>query len=372
MVSTERRPLVTASSAGADSLQAEQPPAPMVSAFRAMGCGMQLTLEAVDQDLGRLLLALGRETVEEIEQCLSRFRPDSELCRMNAGAGRWQSVSPTMATILLVALKAARRTDGLCTPTVLSALEAAGYDRDFARVKTNTGPRSAGAAGDLDTGDRVGQPAPNSAPGRSPRPRVVAQRRLRPSPQWRASRDWQSVRTAGFGRQVWLPAGLRLDLAGVAKGWTADRLADLLALGGPCLVDVGGDLAARGRPSGQDGWVVAVASPHDPDADLALVSLRDAGIATSGTDYRRWTHHGRSQHHLIDPRTGRPAQTDVVSVTVIAPTTTEADVEAKAALLLGVGGGLARLRAQDLAGLVVRADGAVLTTPRWSDYVIPY
>lgn len=369
MVSTERQFPAASASAGLEILAAESGPGPITSAFRAMGCQMQFTLAAADVGLAQRLLALGRETVEEIERRLSRFRPDSDLCRMNAAAGRWQAVSPTLGTVLSVALQAARRTDGLCSPAVLSALEEAGYDRDFERVRTNAGGTSVGGSEGLDPSGSAPQPE-GIGGSRSARTRLVDQRRLRQSSLRGRRPDWRSVRTAALGRRVWLPAGVRLDLAGVAKGWTADRVADLLALGGPCLVDVGGDLAARGRPSEQDGWVVAVASPHDPDADLALVSLHDAGIATSGTDYRRWTRHGRPQHHLIDPRTGRPGQTNAVSVTVIAPTTVEADVEAKTALLLGVRDGLARLRAQNLAALVVRADGAVMTTPRWSDHAI--
>jgi len=185
---------------------------------------------------------------------------------------------------------------------------------------------------------------------------------------------WRSIQlasTADRSHRVRLPHGVRLDLAGVAKGWTADRVAARMARVGPCLVDAGGDLAARGSPPGLDGWPVAVADPFRPDADLALILLRDAGIATSGIDARRWSHDGRLQHHLIDPRTGGPARTDVLTATVVARTAAEADVHAKTALLLGVRRGLRYLADRRLAGLIVRRDGRTHVTPHWSDYAIP-
>ena len=94
------------------------------------------------------------------------------------------------------------------------------------------------------------------------------------------------------------------------------------------------------------------------------------GVATSGRDYRRWTRNGTWQHHILDPRTGRPAQSDVLSATVIAPTAYEADVAAKTALILGSRDGLEWIEAHPaLAGLLVTDEGQVIRSQRLNDYL---
>ena len=129
------------------------------------------------------------------------------------------------------------------------------------------------------------------------------------------------------------------------------------------MVDAGGDSAVTGqRPSGE-GRQIGVASPLAPEADMAQLWLTEGGVATSGRDYRRWKRGGVWQHHLLDPRTGRPAQTDVLSVTVMGPSTVEAEVAAKVVLILGSEAGLAWLAAHPaLTGVLVLADGQVLNT----------
>src|SRR4029079_14533378 len=123
-----------------------------------------------------------------------------------------------------------------------------------------------------------------------------------------------------------------------------------LAPAGPCLVDAGGDIVARGRPANLDGWPVSVVEPRAPDQDLALLVLRDVALSTSGMDHRRWLFGGRLRHHLIDPRTGAPARTDVLTASVIAGSAADADVHAKVAVLLGARAGLTYLTRRHLAG----------------------
>jgi thiamine biosynthesis lipoprotein len=334
-----------------------------------MGCRMTLTVETGDAAAAEHAFDTGQEMVEEAEQCLSRFRPESELCRLNAQTGVWTAVSPLLLEVLRRALGAAEQTGGLCTPAVLDALETAGYDRDFSDLGTDLRQRDRPRVGVASR--PAGARAIDGRGGCAQRgPRAVARRHLRPiRPATAPLRAWRAVRLDLERSRARLPLGCRLDLAGVAKGWTADRVADHLATVGPCVVDAGGDIAVRGRPYGLAGWPLSVVDPRSPDDDLALVLLRDGGLATSGTDHRRWLAHGRSRHHLIDPRTARPARTDVLTASVIAPTTTDADVHAKVAILLGARGGLAYLRRQGLAGLLVRQDGHVLASPRWSAYV---
>ncbi len=122
-----------------------------------------------------------------------------------------------------------------------------------------------------------------------------------------------------------LRPGAGIDLGGIAKGWLADRLA--AELGENCLVNLGGDLFARGTGPEGEGWPVGLGR--------VTVLLRDHGAATSGTDRRAWRHGADRLHHLIDPRTGRPALSDLVEASVVAPRAAEAEVHAKTALLLG-------------------------------------
>ncbi|MFN8632676.1 MAG: FAD:protein FMN transferase [Chloroflexota bacterium] len=330
--------------------------------FRAMGCEMAMTVATTDRSAAELVFELGRRRIEEIEACLSRFRPESELSHVNGRAGSWTAVTPLFATVLRVAIQAARRSKGLCTPTLLRPLLAAGYDRDFAQV-----PQLLAAAS-----GRVAAHGTRRRRSQRGMPGHVSARQLRRPNQLGTGRlDWRAIRLLERpdGRAcVWLPCGLGLDLAGVAKGWTADEVAHIVGKVGPCLIDAGGDLAAHGAPPGQRGWAVDVIDPFEPESTLELVVLRDQGIATSGTDYRRWWRDGRPQHHLIDARTGEPSRTDVLTVTVIAPTAVAADVHAKAALLLGARRGRDYLADLGLAGLIVRSDGRLLVTPRWSDY----
>jgi thiamine biosynthesis lipoprotein len=161
----------------------------------------------------------------------------------------------------------------------------------------------------------------------------------------------------GPGRQITLPAGVALDLGGIAKGWTAQQAVDRLGMWGPCMVDAGGDIACTGTPPSEP-WVVTVANPEDEERDLAILSLQHEAVATSSRVKRRWTQVGQPAHHLIDPRTGAPALTNVLSVTVVAPRLPAAEIHAKTALILGEAQGLAYLSAlPDVSALLVTEDG---------------
>ncbi len=293
--------------------------------FRAMGSQFNVWLEAAD---GPAILRRVPGWVEDVEAVLSRFRPQSELNRLNARSGQWMTVSDVLYQAVEKALHAATLTDGLYNPLILPALVAAGYSRTFDEIRAGASPEA-----------------------HSPDLPVIVP-------------DWHSVELSSRRRAVRLPAGAQIDVGGTAKGWTAELIADRLAAYGPCLVDAGGDLAARGAPEGQPGWPVAVAEPGQDDAGTILwIALADKAVATSGLDYRRWRQGGKMQHHIIDPRTGRPARTDVQSVTVICPAATTAEAYAKAVILLGSDAGLEWINQQPQhAALVVCAGGTVLAT----------
>lgn len=264
------------------------------------------------------LMRHAMQRFEEAEAELSRFRPDSGLSRLNAAAGLGpQTVSPLLWTALNRAVEAARQTLGLFDPTVLDLLRAAGYDRSFELLDGSS--------------DTLGPSA-------------------KPSCGWHQIRFYDSV------GQVELPAGVGIDLGGIAKGWTVDRVAVSLATHGPVLVDAGGDIRAIGMPGGEP-WPVAVQDPFDETRDCAVLALNGGAVATSSIGRRRWQRNGQTMHHLIDPRTGQPSDSDLHTVTVLADTAEEAEVSAKTVLMLGTQAGASWLKRRDLRGLLIDRRG---------------
>jgi thiamine biosynthesis lipoprotein len=260
--------------------------------FRAMGTSV--TLMADDDLVDPTTFVYAADEVEAIferlERRFSRFRTESELSGVNASAGTEVGVSGAFADLVAFALEQAVASDGLFDPTVLGAVEAAGYDRDFDEVL-------AGARGAL-------------------RPPVPCGR-------------WREVRLRD--RRLRLPPGVGLDLGGVAKGWSVDVAAtSTLAAGLPwAVVNAGGDLRVVGDAPAID---VGVEDPGGGTDEIARLSVHEGAIATSSTARRAW---GPGLHHLIDPRTGAPADTGIVQATVWAPTCALAEIAAKRALLEG-------------------------------------
>jgi thiamine biosynthesis lipoprotein len=135
---------------------------------------------------------------------------------------------------------------------------------------------------------------------------------------------------------IFLPAGMQVDLGGIAKGWIAETAAQRLACyASVCAVNAGGDMFLIGLPEGGQAWQVALEDPRDPNNTLAVLSVRSGAIATSSVTKRRWQLDGQVKHHLIDPRSGEPAETEWLSVTVTAPHAAGAEVFAKSLLLAG-------------------------------------
>lgn len=308
--------------------------------FRAMGCQMKAMVDSESVHAAAALREVPR-WFAAWERCLSRFREDSELSLLNHSDGRWMRVSPTMWEVLRAALLAAQLSEGLVVPTVLPALEAAGYDRPFEELLRGT---------------------PEAADEDEVETREVG--------SW----PWAAIQLDLKRRMVKLPEGVRLDLGGIAKGWAADQAVRRLKPYGPALVDAGGDIAVSGPMANGEPWPIGVADPRsaprsvleDPPL-LGILRVARGGVATSGRDVRRWRRGAEEQHHLIDPRTGRPARTDVLAVTVVAPTAYEAEIAAKVVFLRGSREGVAWLEERPgFAGLIVRHDGEILWSSRWS------
>jgi thiamine biosynthesis lipoprotein len=286
--------------------------------FRAMGCAVRAEVDSDDPQAEAQLRRVP-EWFETWEARLSRFRPQSELSRLNGLAGEMVEVSPILWEVIQAAVEAARISDGLVTPAVLPCLEAAGYDRPFAEMDRD-------------------RPEPAACP-------VM-------------TADWRAIHFESKSRRLRLPAGSRLDLGGIGKGWAAERAARRLGHLGPALVEAGGDIALSGRRRRGEAWRISVADPRQPDRDMAHLSVPSGGIATSGMDYRRWRRAGVWHHHLIDPRTGRPAESDVWSATVVGPSLQVAETAAKVTVILGADAGLDWIeRRPTLAALLVLQDG---------------
>jgi thiamine biosynthesis lipoprotein len=269
--------------------------------------------------------------LEQVDAACSRFRADSEIRALRTAQGRPVLVSPLLAEAVAVALRAAQLTDGDVDPTVGAAMSAVGYDRDFERVPT------------------IGPP-------------LVVTTRTVPG--------WREVHLEG--RSLTLPEGVQLDLGATAKAWAADRSAARISsrLGCGVLVSLGGDIAVVG-PAPEGGWRIRVqdvtGAPEDPPSGpYALIAIRAGGLATSSTAARRWQRGGDVLHHILDPRTGRPAEPVWRTVSVAADSCADANAASTAAIIRGreALGWLARL---GLPARLVDATGVVFTVAGWPD-----
>jgi thiamine biosynthesis lipoprotein len=263
--------------------------------------------------------------MERLHRALTRFEPDSELSRLNAGAGRDVAVSPALLRAVRAAVWAARASDGLVDPTVVGDLERAGYDR------SRDGVAPAALAEAL-----------GSAPPRQPAaPRRPAR--------------WAGISLDAGRSEIRLPSGVRIDLGGSAKGLAADLAADVLAGHRGFAVDAGGDI----RIGGSDPLPRLVHVLHPLTGETAhSFSVMAGAVATSGLQTRVWQTDEGFAHHLIDPARGIPAWTGVVQATAQAPTALAAETLAKTALLLGPEGGRAVLGRY--GGALILDDGSVV------------
>jgi FAD:protein FMN transferase len=294
-------------------------------------------------------LALAREQVEReldaIDLACSRFRNDSELTRVNHSDGRPVAVSELLIDAIELALEGVRLTDGAVDPTIGRALELAGYDRDW-RLLGERADSAVEALGDVTpagAGTDCGTITVRRRPG------------------------WQAVVVDRVRSCARVPRGVHLDLGASAKGWAADRAALAAAWGGDCgaLVGIGGDIAVAGVPP-PGGWQVHVTDDHrsPPSARGQTVTIRSGGLATSSIAVRQWRRGGRMMHHIIDPRTGEPADTPWRTVSVAAASCAEANIAATAALVKGAAAP-AWLEGHGLPARLVSHDGRVRYVGEW-------
>ena len=293
-----------------------------LAATRPMMGGV-VAIHAIDDSGGPASAARLEGVLDRLEvwaSRLTRFDAASELMRLNASPAETVVISPTLTAVLDWARRAEAISDGLVDIAMLDARLAA------------------------ETGDHVAPPVS-------------------------ASRRWSLCRTAR-GASVVRQPGVRFALGGVAKGWLADR-ALALTPGRSALVDGDGDVAVR--VAGPDEWVIGIADPRGEGELLTSIRLtagrrptgpRMLGVATSGISVHRWGPSGAEMHHLIDPRTWRSADTDIVQATVVAGSAREAEVLAKTAVIAGTSGAFGLTDRPGVLGvLALTTRGEIRVTP---------
>jgi FAD:protein FMN transferase len=302
-------------------------PAPTSAALHALGTTALVAVRR-PESLDRARAALETE-LDAVDRACSRFRDDSELVHLNLAAGNALVVGPYLLAALEVAVTAAEATDGAVDPTVGKALRLAGYDRTFSLVRLRDG-------------------------------RLV---RVTPAPAG-AWRQIEVDRGRGTAR---IPAGVELDLGATAKALAADRAARgaAEATDDGVLVSLGGDVAVAGN-SPEGGWSVGVADDHAAPfpVDGPTVGIRSGGLATSGTCVRAWATASGRAHHIIDPRTGAPAETPWRTVSVAAASCVDANAASTAAIVHGEEAP-EWLMQRRLPARLVRNDGSVVCVSDW-------
>lgn len=299
--------------------------------FRAMNTDILLALEG--QGGSEEALQAARLDIEDFEQRFSRFLPGSELSQLNARAGEWVDVSEEMLDLLILSRAYYQETGGLFDPSVLPDLKRAGYDASFELVQAGAVPPS-------------GHPHKPRAP-------------------------FDAVELDTAAGRVRLPEGVELDLGGIAKGWIVQRTAEQLrSRGTAAAVSAGGDIYFAGLPLGEQSWRVEIEDPRELQRTAAVLHVGEGAVITSSVSKRAWDQAGRRQHHIIDPRSGEPANTQWLSVTVIAPRADLAEAYAKA-LLIGSEQEARRLMLQrpHLAAVTIGADGRLLASHNAKEYL---
>jgi len=298
--------------------------------FNAMGSRIFIAIDT-DNDSVVTEAMKAQQWFESWEESLSRFRITSELSQLNQHPGVRRKVSLAFQDVMKSAENAEKLSGGLVTPRVLNALIAAGYKDDFESLLEESGKAfEAALISPLEPGKVEFDPEEGT---------------------------------------VEIPFGTQLDFGGIAKGWAAHQVMKRLGELGPVLVDAGGDVAISNSRLDKSEWPVGVANPFDKDNNLALLMAGECGIATSGKDYHRWMLNGEMQHHIIDPRTLRPAATDIFTATILGSNVMDAETYAKTALILGSENGQAWLDDQlGIGYLLVLDDGSILKNEIFVNY----
>ncbi len=262
-------------------------------------------------------VAEGFRRLRSLEESWTRFRPDSELNRLHANSGRWVRVSADLLSAINWCQRMYEETEGIFDPSIRRSLEACGYDRTFRSMLDRDEP----------------------AHGCCPAPGLAG------------------LEIDRVGRRVRLDRNTSIDLGGVGKGLAADIVAhELVNLGATsAYVSIGGDIHAAGEPPDSGAWDVPLLHPVSGDT-VVVYPLAGGGLVMSTVALRRWRRGSQVLHHIIDPRTGTPADTDVLAVAVAARSAARAEALAKSAIILGARDGAAMLRRSHVRAWIMTDD----------------
>jgi thiamine biosynthesis lipoprotein len=299
--------------------------------FDAMGSHVRLLIGEPGPGMAAAPAAAeqARQFIVEFDRALSRFKPESELCALNADERESVPASELLRAAVGAGLQAAELSGGLVDPTLVAEIESAGY------VASRAGVPGAPLGAALE-----------EAPARRP---------ARPNP----AQAWRGFRVDDGAGTISRPAGVRFDTGGTGKGLAADLIADRLRGYSRFIVDCGGDIRIGGADALVTPYEVFVEHPLTGERAFVL-RLGSGAVATSGLNVRIWRdERGRYAHHLLDPATGEPAWTGLIGATALGDTAVEAETLAKSALLSGPETGRAVL--SERGGLLVHDSGQIET-----------
>ena len=295
--------------------------------FQAMGSKIFIALD-IPENTNVLLFDHAPQWFVEWEAILSRFLHGSELNRLNQQHNSWISVSNVLWDVLQCARDAYTLSNGLVNAAMLKAIEKIGYTQDFSK-----------------------------------QPETVKNKNLFKENQ--ANFGFENIQFDPSRQSVYLPGGCSLDLGGVAKGWAAQQAMLRLSRIESALVNAGGDIAISSEQQSGDPWLIGVTDPLNPEIHLQVLQVKSGGVATSGKDYHKWQINGKWVHHILDPRTGQPALTDVLTATILSSSVLEAETAAKTTFILGSQTGSQWLKSHpEFTGLFILDDKTIITNEK--------
>ena len=299
--------------------------------FRAMGSEMLAILEQDSESAPPILKEIPN-WFEEWEEIFSRFRLSSELSLVNRTFDQPIEVSEAFWDVFQSAQWAYGFSNGLVSPTILDAIIDTGYDRPFDEMDSI----QYGRAGTV----------------------------------LFKNHSFSMIIADSATHTITLPQGVRLDFGGIAKGWAAHQTVERLQEYGPCLMNAGGDIAISDPQMDGARWPIGVSNPFESETDIEVLRLKRCGVASSGRDRRYWNQNGVFRHHIINPFTGLPAETDLLRVTVIAPTVIEAEVAAKTAFIMGLEKGLEWIESQpSFESVMILDNGELIHSTGMHEYL---
>ena len=291
-----------------------------------MGTILTVTIEGVPEEVAEGALEAAFEEVRRINDLMSLWRDDSALSRLNREASDgWARTDPEIFDLIKTSKRYSEATGGAFSVTAGPLVRLWGFLRRQER--------------------------------RPPQPEEIEERMAFVGDQLIDLNE--SRKAVRFAAQ-----GMEIDFGGVAKGYAVDRAVSVLREMGieNALVDLGGNVRSIGAPAGRDSWNIAVRDPRRREGIIGVLEINDQGVASSGQYENYFEHQGRRYGHIIDPRTGWPAE-GVLGTTIVAPDAMIADILSTAVFVLGP---------EEGAKLINGLDGVegIIIVPRGQDSVL--